>query len=64
VQSGDPLEACDGRLAQVCPTALKVGSGVPGPFYRRLLAAWSEEVGVEIAGQARDYAALRETWKP
>ena len=41
-----------------------VGDGKPGPLYRRLLAAWSEEVGLDIAGQAREYAKLRETWKP
>jgi branched-chain amino acid aminotransferase len=41
-----------------------VGDGHPGPIYRRLLAAWSEEVGVDIAGQAREYAALRATWRP
>ena len=41
-----------------------VGDGRPGPIYRRLLAAWSEEVGVDIAGQAREYAALRATWRP
>jgi branched-subunit amino acid aminotransferase/4-amino-4-deoxychorismate lyase len=41
-----------------------VGDGRPGPIYRRLLAAWSEEVGVDIAGQAREYAVRRATWKP
>ncbi|MEW6749885.1 MAG: aminotransferase class IV [Candidatus Latescibacterota bacterium] len=41
-----------------------VADGTPGPLYRRLLAAWSEEVGVDIAGQARQYARLRGTWKP
>ena len=41
-----------------------VGDGVPGPVYRRLLAAWSEEAGVDIAGQARQYADLARTWKP
>jgi len=41
-----------------------VGDGKPGPIYRRLLAAWSEEVGVDIAGQAREYAELAETWTP
>jgi branched-chain amino acid aminotransferase len=28
-----------------------IGDGQPGPVYRRLLAAWSEMVGVDIAGQ-------------
>jgi len=41
-----------------------VGDGVPGPVYRKLLAAWSDEVGVDIAAQAREYAALAETWTP
>lgn len=41
-----------------------VGDGAPGPVYRRLLTAWSEEVGVDIACQARQYAELARTWKP
>ncbi len=41
-----------------------VGDGKPGPIYRKLLAAWSEEVGVDIAGQAREYAELAKTWTP
>ena len=41
-----------------------VGDGTPGPIYRKVLAAWSEEVGVDIVGQARDYAKLAGTWKP
>ena len=35
-----------------------VGDGKPGPIYRRLLAAWSEEVGVDIVAQAREYAEI------
>ena len=31
---------------------LPVGHGTPGPVYRRLLAAWSEAVGLYIASQA------------
>jgi branched-subunit amino acid aminotransferase/4-amino-4-deoxychorismate lyase len=34
-----------------------VGKGVPGPLFGRLLAAWSEEVGVDIAEQARRLAS-------
>ncbi len=34
-----------------------VGSGLPGELFRRLLAAWSESVGVDIAGQARRFAS-------
>ena len=41
-----------------------IGDGTPGPIYRKLLAAWSEEVGVDIAAQAREYAELAKTWKP
>jgi branched-chain amino acid aminotransferase len=41
-----------------------VGDGRPGPVYRRLLAAWSEEVGLDIAAQARQYAELARTWRP
>ncbi len=41
-----------------------VGSGQVGPIYRRLLGAWSEEVGLDIAAQAREYAALLPDWTP
>ncbi len=41
-----------------------LGDGKPGKIYRKLLAAWSEEVGVDIAAQAREYAGLAGTWKP
>ncbi len=34
-----------------------VKSGVPGPAYRRLLAAWNEKVGVDVAAQAKRFAA-------
>jgi branched-chain amino acid aminotransferase len=33
-----------------------VGTGSPGPVYRRLLDAWSAEVGLDIAAQARRHA--------
>ena len=33
---------------------LPVGDGAVGPITRRLLAAWSRMVGVDIAAQARD----------
>jgi len=33
----------------------QIGSGVPGPVVQRLLAAWSEAVGVDIVEQARTY---------
>ena len=41
-----------------------VGDGRPGPIYRKLLAAWSAEVGVDVAAQAAEYAELAKTWKP
>lgn len=34
-----------------------VGDGRPGPVYRRLLSTWSEAVGVDLAAQARRFAA-------
>jgi branched-chain amino acid aminotransferase len=36
-----------------------VGGGLPGPMYRKLLAAWSKKVGVDIADQARRFAARK-----
>ena len=33
-----------------------VGTGRPGPIYRRLLEAWSEAVGLDIAAQANAHA--------
>ncbi len=41
-----------------------VGDGKPGPLYGKLLQAWSEEVGVDIAGQARQYAQIAPNWTP
>ncbi len=41
-----------------------VGDGKPGPMYHKLLAAWSQEVGVDIARQAREYAQESVTWRP
>ncbi len=40
-----------------------IGDGRPGPVWRRLLAAWSELVGVDIERQIREGAARR-TAKP
>lgn len=42
-----PVVECDGE---------KIGDGRPGPIYRRLLSAWSDMVGVNIADQARRFA--------
>lgn len=36
-----------------------IGDGRPGPIYRRLLEAWSGEVGVDIAAQARRFSTRR-----
>ncbi len=33
-----------------------IGAGRPGPVFQRLLAAWSERVGLDIAAQARQFA--------
>lgn len=33
-----------------------IGSGGPGPLFRRLLAAWSDAVGLDIARQAEQFA--------
>jgi branched-chain amino acid aminotransferase len=42
-----PVVRIDGR---------PVGQGAPGPVYRRLLAAWGEHVGVDIAAQAARFS--------
>ena len=33
---------------------VEIGDGKPGPVFRKLVAAWSEEVGVDILGQFED----------
>ena len=33
-----------------------IGAGIPGPVTRRLLATWSEIVGVDIIAQAEQWA--------
>lgn len=45
-----PITQCDGK---------RIGDGCPGPIFRRLLEAWSEMVGVDIAQQARRCAPRR-----
>jgi branched-subunit amino acid aminotransferase/4-amino-4-deoxychorismate lyase len=42
-----PIVGCDGRA---------IGDGRPGPMYRRLLKAWSEMAGLDVAAQARRFA--------
>ena len=41
-----------------------VGTGRSGPIYRQLIDAWSEEVGVDIPAQAREYAKRAKSWAP
>ena len=41
-----------------------IGEGVPGPLYKKLIQAWSDDVGVDIIGQAREYAKLMDKWIP
>jgi len=36
-----------------------VGGGRPGPIFRRLLAAWSDAVAIDIATQARHHAGMQ-----
>jgi branched-chain amino acid aminotransferase len=43
-----PIIECDGK---------PIGAGKPGPIFRQLLTAWNELVGLDIAEQARRYAA-------
>ncbi|MFB3817059.1 MAG: aminotransferase class IV [Candidatus Methylomirabilales bacterium] len=47
-----PVTRVDGR---------PIGTGAPGPVVRRLLAAWSEAVGVDIVEQARTYGPREPT---
>jgi branched-subunit amino acid aminotransferase/4-amino-4-deoxychorismate lyase len=42
-----PIVECNGG---------SIGGGQPGPVYRRLLAAWSDLVGIDIAAQARRFS--------
>jgi branched-chain amino acid aminotransferase len=42
-----PIVACNGK---------PIGDGRPGPIYQRLLAAWGQLVGVDVAAQARKFA--------
>jgi branched-chain amino acid aminotransferase len=43
-----PIVECNG---------LSIANGKPGPTYNRLLSAWNDLVGLDIAEQARRYAA-------
>ncbi len=43
-----PIVECNGN---------HIGNGEPGPVYRRMLSAWNDLVGLDIANQARRYSA-------
>lgn len=43
-----PIVRCNGQA---------IGGGVPGPMFGRLLGAWSEMVGVDIAAQASRFSS-------
>jgi branched-subunit amino acid aminotransferase/4-amino-4-deoxychorismate lyase len=45
-----PIVQCDAQT---------YGDGRPGPIYRRLLAAWNDLAGIDIADQARRYSSRR-----
>lgn len=34
---------------------MKIGDGRPGPFFKKLMAGWSEDVGVDIIEQIKDW---------
>jgi len=64
---GGDLAAADEILLTSTPNCLlpatrfdgrPVGTGRPGPISRRLLAAWGEAVGIDIAAQARHHARV------
>jgi branched-subunit amino acid aminotransferase/4-amino-4-deoxychorismate lyase len=38
---------------------VSIGDGTPGPMVRRLLAAWSEQVGLDVEKQIQEGSALR-----
>jgi len=64
LRPGEVATAAEVILAGTTPCLLPavrldgepIGAGRPGPVYRRLLAAWSTMVGVDIAAQAARYA--------
>lgn len=45
-----PVASLDGQ---------KIGTGCPGNLFRRLIDAWSEQVGLDIVGQSRQFACRR-----
>jgi branched-subunit amino acid aminotransferase/4-amino-4-deoxychorismate lyase len=43
-----PVTECDGK---------PIGTGRPGPTFKKLLAAWGDSVGVDVEAQARRFAS-------
>jgi len=41
-----------------------IGAGKPGPVVARLLAAWSETVGVDIVAEAKEFASREQLESP
>ena len=67
VRTADEVWATSTPFAMIPMTRFdfrSVGDGKPGQIFIRILSAWSEDVGVNIAGQAKHYAELAKTWKP
>jgi hypothetical protein len=52
----EPLAGGGSAGASPSPLGLPVGGGQPGEMFRRLLAAWSELVGLDIQRQAEQFA--------
>ncbi len=46
-----PIVQCDGK---------PIATGKPGPIYRRILTAWGQLVGVDVAAQAKRFAERTE----
>ena len=67
VRTADEVWATSTPFAMIPVTRFDfrtIGDGAPGPIFKRILSAWSEDVGVDIAGQATQYAAAARTWQP
>ena len=71
--TADDLAAADELLLTSTPSCIlpathfegqPIGGGRPGPIYRRLLARWSGQVGLDIAGQARRHGEIVRSGEP
>ena len=40
-----------------------IGDGKPGPIYQKIYDRWTQQVGVDFAAQAEDYATRLEDWQ-